>query len=215
MPPKSLPRQAEPDDLDFENFKSSAAEVMRMSDMMWALFAHLRETDNLQAAFSQGLAASEIKAARQKDCCFLSESFRWAWSLGLAVGHRLRGQEFENTALRLDCLRAEAQLVEPFGLAKLCIRELIERDAKHRAGWSIRDATPDMACQHAIREILELGLAIRHEADEEAQYELADVLGCLLHLVIMRGWDLREIEKKIRTKLLDRFTCPPEGVVDG
>ncbi len=80
------------------------------------------------------------------------------------------------------------------------IRRLTNIDAQHiKKGFRMSEATPQMAIDHARDELNEL------ERSPNDIFELADILGCLLHYAEMKEWSLDKVEAALLTKLQLRF----------
>lgn len=100
---------------------------------------------------------------------------------------------------------AETKCAEAgFSKAFAEIRRLITVNAKHRDEWRMAEAHPNAIIHHAKTEFKEMMDCVSGSVAE--QKELADVLGCLFHLILKRGWTPEEIQTVMLAKFKERFT---------
>lgn len=82
------------------------------------------------------------------------------------------------------------------------IAGLVNRNAKHRKGFRLKEIPDDQPIRHAIIECTEL---LEAETDEDALFELADVFGYLIHYAVKKGWTVDQIDSAVVEKLNARF----------
>ena len=94
------------------------------------------------------------------------------------------------------------------------VTHLILNKAVHRSGFCLADATPLIAATHHVMEAGELlnEIVFRPNDGEKILYEIADCMGCLIHLAILLGYGRRDVESAIVEKLRMRFNIPSETV---
>jgi len=79
------------------------------------------------------------------------------------------------------------------------IKSMIERGMVHRKGYQINKVSDRFIIGRMRDELEELD-DMRND-----EQELADVLGCLLHYVVLKGWSLSHLEMLMLAKFRNRF----------
>ncbi len=85
------------------------------------------------------------------------------------------------------------------------IDDLYFRDAVHRKGFRIREATPELAAANAVEELGELLVELVLKRPEKAREELVDVVAIVAHLSIMLNVPWSELEQEAINKINLRF----------
>lgn len=79
------------------------------------------------------------------------------------------------------------------------IEVLRARNARHRRGWRMQDATVEMAVTDLHREMVELA-----DAPDDMD-ELADVIVVAFHYAQIQGWTRADLVRAAMDKLAERF----------
>ena len=84
------------------------------------------------------------------------------------------------------------------------VRRLMGVNARHRAGWRLGEASPELSLKNAAQELIELAGA--EAAGNDRLGELADVFGCLIVYAVKGGWPAECVEEALLAKLAARFS---------
>lgn len=83
------------------------------------------------------------------------------------------------------------------------MRRLVDNGAVHRKkGVKLSDAKPSKILQKAGEELLELA------CEQDDIEEMADLMNCLVHYCIQKGWSPDDISKSMLRKLKKRVKIP-------
>ena len=82
------------------------------------------------------------------------------------------------------------------------VRRLIDADAVHRRGFTLKEVGPHFILHQAEMELAELKRAPNDPT------ELADVLGVLIHYAVKKGWTEEQLEELMLAKFKERFRIP-------
>jgi len=146
--------------------------------------AHIRELDDLL----QSLAI--FKKRRE-----------FSDSSHVSLGVRSHIEEVQMVALELK-RKVEENVATPW----FEIKRLIERNAKHRKGFRLREVSDVFVLDQAQDELTEL----KDEPDDPE--ELADLIGILMHYAQKKDWSWEMLEMLLMQKLKDRFE--PAGEIE-
>jgi len=80
------------------------------------------------------------------------------------------------------------------------IERLVENGAEHKKKrFKLKNMKPSKALQHAGEELLELA------CEQDDIEEMGDLLNCLVHYCILKGWSRKDISEAMLYKLKKRF----------
>jgi hypothetical protein len=82
------------------------------------------------------------------------------------------------------------------------VRRLIDADAVHRRGFTLKEVGPHFILHQAIAELDELRTA------PDDPMELADLIGVLIHYAVKKGWTEEQLERLMLAKFKERFRIP-------
>lgn len=91
-------------------------------------------------------------------------------------------------------------------LAWETVARLIEMDAVHRRGFTLKSVGPAFVLRQAEAEMSELIAA------PNDPMELADLLGVLIHYAQKQGWTEEQLERLMLEKFRERFLIPNLGL---
>lgn len=87
------------------------------------------------------------------------------------------------------------------------VKKIVSANGLHRKGWRVNDLSLPQMFNHAHGELSEMYDAMTPpgEPEESQKCEMGDVLSCMYHMMVRKGWDPDEIEAYAIRKLRMRW----------